>query len=149
MTAETFAQAFAARKTFRGQSDAEAAAWLYAIAARQFSRHLRRGYTERKLIRRLGIDVPAATEIESERVLELAGLDALRPIVARELGRLSRPQRDAIQLRVVEELPYAVVADRLKITEQAARMRVSRALAKLAFALESGQPLRESYEQSH
>ena len=143
LTAETFAQAFAARRRFRGGSDAQAGAWLFAIASAQLAAYLRRGYAQRRLVTRLGVQVPEASTAETERILDLAGLGSLRAVIAQELSRLSGEQRDALQLRVVDELPYADVASRLGISEQAARMRVSRGLSALARAVESARPLIE------
>ena len=56
------------------------------------------------------------------------------------LGRLAPTQRSAVELRVVRELPYPDVADRLGISEQAARARVSRALRALGSALDGLAP---------
>ena len=137
LTAETFAQAFAGRCGFRGSTWEEAGAWLFVIAARQLAGFLRRGYAQRRLVNRLGVEVPRADDQEIERVLELAGIKALRGLISEELARLSEEQRDALRLRVVDEMPYAGVAQRLGISERAARMRVSRALAALAAALEA------------
>jgi RNA polymerase sigma-70 factor (ECF subfamily) len=143
LTAESFAQAFAARGKFRGESEDQAGAWLFAIASRQLARYLRRGYAQRTLVARLGVDVPAASAAETERILELAGLRSLRTLVAEELARLSADQREALQLRVVDELSYATVAQRLGISEHAARMRVSRGLSALSRAIELAGPLTE------
>jgi RNA polymerase sigma factor (sigma-70 family) len=143
LTAETFAQAFAGRRRFRGGSEAEAGAWLFAIAARQLSAFLRRGHAQRRLVARIGVHVPAASQAETERILELAGLRSLRTLIAQELARLSADQREALQLRVVDELSYSIVAERLGISEQAARMRVSRGLHALARALEGARSLTE------
>ena len=52
-----------------------------------------------------------------------------------QLAGLDRGQRQALWLRVVDERPYVEVAARLGITEQAARMRVSRALRAIAESL--------------
>lgn len=136
LTAETFAQAYSSRRRFRGATDEEAAGWLYAIARHQLGRYLRKGVAERRALSRLGVDVPSMTEEEHARVEELAGLADLRALVAEELERLSVDQRDALRLRVVEELPYPSIADRLGITEDTARMRVSRGLRALAAAVE-------------
>jgi RNA polymerase sigma factor (sigma-70 family) len=65
-----------------------------------------------------------------------AGLAAMRSALGAELEKLSGEQRDALQLRVVDELPYGEVARRLGITEPTARARVSRGLRALAVALE-------------
>jgi len=143
LTAETFARAFAGRRRFRGSSDAQAGAWLFAIASRQLAAYLRRGYAQRRLVARLGVQVPSASAAETERILELAGLRSLRTLVAQELARLSADQREALQLHVVDELSYAMVASRLGISEHAARMRVSRGLNALARALDVARPLTE------
>jgi RNA polymerase sigma-70 factor (ECF subfamily) len=91
-------------------------------------------------VARLGVRVPEASAAEIERILELAGLGSLRAVIAQELSRLSAQQREALQLRVVDELPYPDVASRLGISEQAARMRVSRGLSALARAVELARP---------
>jgi len=131
LTAETFAQAYQSRRRFRGQTDREAAGWLYVIAHRQLARYRRRGMLERRAVERLGLEVAAVEEGEYERIEELAGLSALRHELAEGLARLSPDTRAALQLRVVEELPYSRIAERLQVTEQAARARVSRALRGL------------------
>jgi RNA polymerase sigma factor (sigma-70 family) len=143
LTAETFAQAFAGRRSFRGRSPGEAAAWLFVIASRQLASYLRRGYAQTRLVQQLGVEVPRPDEAETERVLELAGMKGLQTTIREELARLSIEQREAVRLRVVDEMPYAGVAERLGISERAARMRVSRALAVLAEALEAREITRE------
>jgi RNA polymerase sigma-70 factor, ECF subfamily len=131
LTAETFAQAYASRHRFRGGSDEEARAWLFTIAQRQLTGFLRRGYADRKALSRLGLERPAADAEELRRVEELGEMDDLRALLARQMQDLPSGYRDAVRLRVVEELPYLEVARRLSITETAARMRVSRALGQL------------------
>jgi RNA polymerase sigma-70 factor (ECF subfamily) len=136
LTAETFAQAFSGRKRFRGTSEAELAAWLFAIADRQLIRYWRRGKAEQRAVRKLGVHVPQLADDEAARIIELAGMADLRALVADELARLPAPTREAIQLRVVEERDYAEVAAMLGTSEVAARARVSRGLIALAAALE-------------
>jgi RNA polymerase sigma-70 factor (ECF subfamily) len=131
LTAETFAQAFAGRKGFRGTTDEQAAAWLYAIAHRRLARYLRKGYAEREARARLGIELPAAEVEELEHIHEMAGREQIRQALADSLSLLPEEQRQALVMRVVEERSYSDVADRLAISEQAARARVSRALRTL------------------
>jgi RNA polymerase sigma-70 factor (ECF subfamily) len=133
LMAETFAEAVADRRSFRGDS---AEAWLYGIARHQLSGWYRRAAVERKALRRLGLEPPHLTDVEYERVEQLAGLGALRERVAALLAELPDESRGALQLRIVEERPYPEVAARLGIAEPAARARVSRALRKLATELE-------------
>jgi DNA-directed RNA polymerase specialized sigma24 family protein len=47
LVAETFATAFEARRTFRGQGDDAAIGWIYGIARHQLSAFYRRGGVER------------------------------------------------------------------------------------------------------
>ena len=131
LCAETFAQAFAGRRRFRGTTEAEARGWLYAIASRQLARYLRAGAVERRGVQRLGIVTPVVSEDDVAAIEERAGVEALRSTLAAELARLSAEQRAALQLRVVEQLPYDEVARRLSLSEPAARARVSRALRTL------------------
>lgn len=136
LTAETFAEAFRSRNRFRGQTDDEAAAWLFSIARHQLSRYMRRGKAERRALERLGIEVPDLTQLDLDRVEELADLERLRAVVTRGMDMISSDQRDALRLRVVDELPYREVATRLAISEQTARSRVSRGLRALLCVLE-------------
>jgi RNA polymerase sigma-70 factor, ECF subfamily len=136
LTAESFAQAYLSRHRFRGSSDREAAAWLYRIAKRQLARYFMRGKAERVARERLGLERPELDQ-ESERQIErFAALDDLRATLRMELSELSPGHREAVRLRVVDELPYREVARRLAISEPAARARVSRALKTLAGALD-------------
>lgn len=131
LCAETFAQAFAGRRRFRGRSDEEARAFLYAIAHRQLSRFWRRGAVERRALQRLGMRVPDVYEDDHAAIEERAGLEELRPAISAQLDALSAEQREALRLRVIEELPYDEIAARLEVSEQTVRARVSRGLRTL------------------
>jgi len=60
----------------------------------------------------------------------------IRAALVEALGTLDEEQRLALELRVVEGLPYTEVASRLACGEVAARQRVSRGLRKLALLLQ-------------
>jgi RNA polymerase sigma factor (sigma-70 family) len=130
--AETFAQAVASRRRFRGRTDAEQAGWLYGIARRQLALYYRRGKAEQRALTKLGLERPPATPELLEEIERRAGLEDIKRELNHALAQLSDPVRDAVQLRIVDELPYADVARSLRISEQAARARVSRGLAALA-----------------
>lgn len=129
--AETLAQAFAARGRFRGRGPEQARSWLYGIAYRQLGQYRRRGVIEQRALRRLALEAPALSDEDVERLDELAHVG---PAVSEAMHRLPMSLRDALALRVLEELPYAEVATRLNITPGAARVRVSRALSALRAA---------------
>jgi RNA polymerase sigma factor (sigma-70 family) len=137
LTAETFAQAFEHRRRFRGRTDAEAAGWLYAIARHLLARYARRGAVSRRAVERLGIEVPAVTEDDLERIVDLAGLSRLREQVAAAFAELPLDQHEALRLRVIDERSYGEVAATLGVSEQTARARVSRALRRLADSLDT------------
>jgi RNA polymerase sigma factor (sigma-70 family) len=136
LTAETFAQAFRGRRSFRGTTEPEARAWLLTIARRQIARYLKRGALDRRAVARLGVQVPALDDAQIDEIERRAGLAELRAALAVELQRLSADQREALRLRIVEERPYDEVAQSLGISEATARARVSRGLRALAAALE-------------
>lgn len=139
LAAETFAQAYLSRKRFRGESEASAAAWLYAIARHQLARYHRKGRAERRALARLKVELPALTPAEAERIETEAGLAELRGELYAGLQQITQSQRDAISLRIVDELPYPEVAARLGTSEQTARARVSRGLRALEQLLSSTQ----------
>jgi RNA polymerase sigma-70 factor (ECF subfamily) len=146
LTAESFAQAYLSRRRFRGSTEAEAAGWLYGIAKRQLALYFRRSAVEKRALQRLGLQAPRFDEEEEARLRDLAEPDDLRAVVRLELDRLSAGQRQALQLRVVDELPYTDVADSLGISQQAARARVARGLKALAAALDRQPSLKEGLQ---
>jgi RNA polymerase sigma factor (sigma-70 family) len=138
LTAETFARAYQHRGQFRGNTEQEAGGWLYTIAQRQLLQYQKRGAVEKKALRKLGIREPRLSEGEYERIEELAELDSLRGTIAAALKQLPASTRLALTLRVVEDLDYREIAERLDIKEPAARARVSRALRGLAELTKEG-----------
>jgi RNA polymerase sigma-70 factor (ECF subfamily) len=136
LTAETFAQAWRGWSGVRADSVEEVQGWLFTIARRQLGRYLRRGRVERRALSRLGVSVPAFDDDDIAEVERAAELATLRSVLGAELEKLSENQRRALQLRIVDELPYPEVARRLGTSEPAARARVSRGLRALAVVLE-------------
>jgi RNA polymerase sigma-70 factor, ECF subfamily len=139
LVGETFAAAHAKRTRFRGASEGEAAAWLWAIARNTLNDALRRGHAERRALRRMGVERLVLADAELARVEELAGLADLRVVVAAAMERLAPEQREALRLRVVQELSYPEVAARLEISQAAARARISRGLRALGVALDGAE----------
>ena len=64
-----------------------------------------------------------------------ADWNKVRPLLDEALGELNELDRDAIALRFFEDRPFAEIGARLRLTEEAARKRVERALDKLAATL--------------
>ena len=134
--AETFAQAFEDRGQFRGSDERAARGWLYGIARHQLTDYFRRERAQLHAVARLGIERRALTDAEYERIEELAGSRELRACVADLLDGLPDDQREAVRLRVVNDETYAGLAQKLGITQDTARARVSRGLRRLRAAID-------------
>jgi RNA polymerase sigma-70 factor (ECF subfamily) len=117
-------------RSFRGDTDAEAIAWLYGIARNLARNWRRRGRIESAARAKLQMPLrdPADYAGESD---ERVAAEELAPELARAVQALPQVQRQAVELRVVEQLSYAEVAQRLACTEATARQRVARALRTL------------------
>jgi RNA polymerase sigma factor (sigma-70 family) len=135
LTAETFAQAWRAWPRVRTDSREEMRAWLLTIARRQLGHYLRRGRTRRAALDRLGMTLPRAHEDDLAAIESAAELPSTRARLGAALETLSCEQRDAVRMRVVDELPYGELARRLGVSEPTARARVSRGIRALQAAL--------------
>ncbi|HEY6835887.1 MAG TPA: RNA polymerase sigma factor [Gaiellaceae bacterium] len=132
LTAETFARAWLSRARFTDRRDGTALPWLLGIAANVLADTVRRDKIETRARERLGLPLDLAGEDGYTAVEHrLSPRRALREA----LELLPRHEREALELRVVDELPYEQVAARLAIRPAAARLRVSRALRRLAFSV--------------
>jgi RNA polymerase sigma factor (sigma-70 family) len=136
LTAETFAQAFASRRTYTDQG-VNGVAWLYGVARHQLGRFFRTGRIDRTARKRLGMPERPLPLEDYERIEDLVDFAPIREAMAEALAKVADDQREAMRLRVIEGLPYAEVAARLSCTEQNARQRVSRGLRKLARVLQA------------
>jgi RNA polymerase sigma-70 factor (ECF subfamily) len=141
LTAETFAQAWHASRRFRDEADGSGAPWLFGIARnllRQYHKHNRIESAARE---RMGLPAMAAECEDYERVDERSEMGALEPLLRRAMRALPEEQRRALELRIVHGLPYEAVAGRLGCSQNAARLRVSRALRALTTQMRSAQAL--------
>ncbi|HEY4094863.1 MAG TPA: RNA polymerase sigma factor, partial [Baekduia sp.] len=109
-------------------ADGSAAPWLYGIARNVLLMSVRRGELERGAAQRLGVlerlgrdDAVAAAPPGTAWA---NGADEL-------LDTLPPSQREAVRLRVLEDLEYAEVAAQLGTSPSAARVRVHRGLSAL------------------
>jgi RNA polymerase sigma-70 factor, ECF subfamily len=132
LTAETFARAWLRRTNFSDDRDGSALPWLLGIAAKLLADAVRRERIDTRARERLGLPLDLATEdgyaeVEARLSPRLALDQALRSLPAHE--------RETLELRVIDELPYGQIARRLQIRPAAARLRVSRALRRLAISV--------------
>jgi RNA polymerase sigma-70 factor (ECF subfamily) len=130
LLAETFAVAYERRTRFRDVGK-PGGAWLYGIAAKELSHWFRSQEVERRAVRRLGIEVPLLDDESIARIEALVDAATHRDALTDALEQMTGGERVAVELRVVGELPYAEIAAKLDCTENSARQRVHRGLARL------------------
>ena len=116
---ETWARVVASRSRIRGDTRAEHAAFVYTTARNLLADWRRRGVVEQRALAQLGI-APLRMDDDVPEVGDPAALE--------HLERLPEDQREAVRLRVLEELEYDEIAARTGATEPAVRQRVSRGL---------------------
>lgn len=136
LAAEAFARAFYARRSCRN-TGVPAIAWVLGIARHVLADSIRNERIEDRARKRLGLERVELDDEALRRIEELADLAPVRTQLDAALAELPPDSAEAVRLRVDAELPYAEVARRLGCTEGAARVRVARALTKLADALEA------------
>jgi len=136
LVAETIATAYLRRNHYRRQN-VPVTAWLYGIASRELGRYRRRRGAEGRAMKRLGMTRPEMDEDSIARLDELIDLASYRTELELALARLTHREREAVRLRVVDERPYSEVASALGCSEGAARVRVHRALHRLADWMEA------------
>lgn len=136
LVGETFAEAIASRKSFRGKSREDARRWLFGIARNLMNNYFRRGQVEQRAIQSLQFEPADLTESDAAQIEELAELQRVRAAVQTALGRLKPEYRDAVRARILEQREYSEIAQSLGTSEDVVRARVSRGLKKLKREIE-------------
>ena len=136
LMSETFASALENRRQFRGTTAEQEQAWLFAIARNELKLYWYKGSVERRALARVGVEPPALSDSELERIEDAAELASLGRHLSAAMADLPEEQRQAVKLRVVDELGYAEVARLLDVTQQAARARVSRGLRRMSATMQ-------------
>jgi RNA polymerase sigma-70 factor (ECF subfamily) len=131
LCAETFAKTLANLDRYHAAMGSAPTAWLYGIAKNEFRSWLRHQRVEDRGRQQLGLRVTSPEADEFDLVELRVDLERRTGPLEEALATLSGPVREAVELRVVHELPYRLVAERLDCSEGAARVRVSRGLAQL------------------
>ena len=111
-----------ARKAGHLRDGTIVAAWLHHVARMESAQSIRKALTRRKH------EMAAASHAGRH---EMPAPDSTQDEVDRALARLRTPERAAILLRFFRGQTFEQVAGELRISEEAARKRVSRGLEKL------------------
>ena len=135
LTAETFTAALSGIHRYRPRRGT-GRNWLYGIAQNLFRQWLRKGRVETRARNRLQVSTPTIDAGDLERIERSIDLRPYLSALPGAIDSLSPAARDALVLRISEELPYAEIASRLGCSEISARVRVSRALDRLHHELD-------------
>ncbi len=134
LMAETFAAALLALAERPPAIAGSAAPWLLVIARNTLIDSYRRGIVESTARKRLALEPVQITDSDIERVLHVA---AETDLLLRLAEELPPEQFDALRARVLDELGYQEIAQRLECSPAVVRKRVSRAIATLRQAREA------------
>ena len=96
LTAETFVKAFEKRFAFRGSSEEQAAAWLFAIARNELAMYSRSNKAARAALERVGIAPHALADDDLRKVEELGATEEAREQVRAALDDLPPDQREVV-----------------------------------------------------
>ena len=131
LAAETFAKAYEKRADFRGATDTQATAWLWAIARNELGMYRRARKAELAAMARLGLERPHPSDAEVRQVEEDSAMAQARAKGGAALSSLPIEQREVLEMRFGEELGYRKIALRLGVSEDVVRARSSRGLRAL------------------
>jgi RNA polymerase sigma factor (sigma-70 family) len=126
LTAETFAAALSGRRRYRPRGGT-ADSWLFGIAYHKLADAQRRGRSDDRVRRRLGIERIELTDDDIARIDRMGESGAVTELVR----ALPAEQQQALTARVIDEQEYEEIARSLRVSEQVVRKRVSRGLEAL------------------
>lgn len=139
LVAETLATAWRARGRYRDPGTGSARPWLFGIARNLLRRYWQAGAVDRRGRARLALRVEVASaedpfaDVDARLTANGSG-GSLRAALA----SLPAEQRDALTLRVIDELEYDEIAAELAVAPTTARTRVFRALTTLRARMGGG-----------
>ena len=127
-----FQRALRALPEFRG--DCRLSSWVYRIAWREGLRQAEREREQdaREAPLEVAVHRPDGAEDQLRTLERRETTEAVRAALA----RLGPRDREILALHYLEEMPFAVIGERLDIAESAAKVRSHRALTRLRLVLE-------------
>ena len=126
LTSEVFLQVARKIRGFDGQTEEQFRNWLYGIATRLTSDHIRKMARRRELLAAAGEQKVLGREDCQDKGLELDW-----PILYRAISALKPRQQEVVSLRFFEGLTHKEIAAILGMRDVAVRVRLSRALGRL------------------
>ncbi len=135
LLSETFAEALRSAPRFRGENDRSGTAWLYGIAKNRLLKYRKRTGVQTAIRRRLGISAALGDDGGLDEIASRLDADVLSDCLREEFAELTAEQQEAIGYRIIDELSYEEVADRVGVDPITVRTRVFRGLQTLRAAM--------------
>ncbi len=135
LLSETFAEAWRSAPRFRGENDGSGSAWLYGIAKNRLHKHRERIGAQTAIRKRLGIRAALADDGGLDEIASRLDADIFSDCLREEFAELTTEQQEAIGYRIIDELSYEEVADRVGVDPITVRTRVFRGLQTLRAAM--------------
>ncbi|MBL4754030.1 MAG: sigma-70 family RNA polymerase sigma factor [Flavobacteriales bacterium] len=101
------------------------ASWLYRIAYNELNQAFRNNQVQRTI----NIDTTHVNEMIEE--MEEDSREAYKPLLKAAINNLSDPDLNLVEMRFFEKRPFKEIGNILEITENNAKVRLYRVLAKL------------------
>lgn len=130
LTAETFARAWISRGRYRDKRGGSVGPWLFGIARHVLLASLDKQRLETSACEQLGVLARLGREPSAELPDQSWSVG-----MERAFEQLPVRQRQAVRMRVLDEMDYGDIARQLHCTPLAARIRVCRGLAALRVRL--------------
>jgi RNA polymerase sigma factor (sigma-70 family) len=129
LTAETFARAWLSRERFHDRRRGSIGPWLFGIARHVVLASIEQHRLERRAAERLGLSAYAQESVIPD--------ETWSEELEQAFDQLPLTQRQAVRLRILDDMAYDEIGAQVGCSPLAARIRVSRGLSALRSRLTS------------
>jgi RNA polymerase sigma-70 factor (ECF subfamily) len=140
LVGECFLVALQAAHRYVPETDT-ALPWLFGIARRLLAKQRRKYVGNRRLEIKVSNAFPVFTVAEDDAIASAIDAASQAPILEEALGRLTRSEREVLELVAYDGLSPSEAAEALDISPNAARLRLSRARRSVRTHIDSALPV--------
>jgi RNA polymerase sigma factor (sigma-70 family) len=140
LVGEVFLVALQAAHRYVPETDT-ALPWLFGIARRLLAKQRRKYVGNRRLEVKVSNSFPVFTSAEDDAVASAIDAAKQAPLLEEALNRLTRSEREVLELVAYDGLSPSEAANALEITPNAARLRLSRARRSVRNHLDDALPV--------